>query len=224
MSCKEFPTADFAPWLPALASANMQLLGKVTICLLQGTEWIEFKYDENKSFKIVRWFTDFLSTFPTVTINGVDTTEGFAAIKRIKFPHEGTYNMHRIGKVIHEKNPDITLMLKCTELDTIAMSFHHREPFSNSQPRDLDEFLDHFHFRSMLEHKGVKNVYLEGVYPKLDESNTLDCLEKFGKWLVKGFKDQGRDVNVRINKRWKIFRRRTVGQKVVLEEEAAKVE
>jgi hypothetical protein len=224
MLCKELRTADFAPWLPALAFVNKQLLGEITICMLQGTDWIEFKYDENKPFKIVRWFTDFLSTFPTLTINGVDTTEGFAAIKRINFPHEGIYNMHRIGKVIHEQNPDIMLMPKCTELDIFAISFHHRQLFSNSQPRDIDEFLDHFHFRPMLEHKGVKIVYLEGVHPKLNEGNTLECLERFGKWLVKGFKDQGRDVNVHINKRWKIFKRRTVGQKVVLEEEAAKGE
>jgi hypothetical protein len=111
-------------------------------------------------------------------------------------------------------------MLKCGELDTIGMAFNFREITTHNytKPRDLDNFLDHFHFRPMLEHKGVKNVHLEGVYPRFGEGNSLKCLEKFGKWLVKGFKEQGRDVNVYINKRRKIFERRTVGTKVVLEE------
>jgi hypothetical protein len=40
--------------------------------------------------------------------------------------------------------------------------------------------------------------------------------------LVKGYKAQGRDVKVHVNKRWKIFEPRTVGQKIVLEDEEEK--
>ena len=111
-------------------------------------------------------------------------------------------------------------MLKCNELEAIGMAFNFREITTEgfTKPRDLDDFLDHFHFRPMLEHKGVKNVHLEGVYPRHGEGNSPECLEKFGRWLVKGFKARGREVNVHINKRWKVFERRTMRQKVVLEE------
>ena len=30
----------------------------------ESTEWFEFKYEEAKPFKIVRWFTGFLATYP----------------------------------------------------------------------------------------------------------------------------------------------------------------
>jgi hypothetical protein len=76
--------------------------------MLQTTEWYDFKYEESKPFKIVRWFTDFLSTLPTILDkDGQETTQGFASIKRINFPHEHRYNERRIGKVINEQNPDI---------------------------------------------------------------------------------------------------------------------
>ncbi|KAH8634255.1 hypothetical protein IG631_09655 [Alternaria alternata] len=102
-SGNELPTAKYAPWLPDLAFTNKQVLGEVTICMLSTTKWFDFKYEEHKPFNIVRWFTDFLSTFPTVMVNGVATTEAFAAIECICFPHESKYNEHRIGRVVDEK-------------------------------------------------------------------------------------------------------------------------
>jgi hypothetical protein len=120
-------------------------------------------------------------------------------------------------------------MLKCTELDTIAMGFNWRQlnirtPGVGSliviSPRDLEEFLDFYHFRPMLEHKGVKSVHLEGVHPRGEPGMTLDCLVEFGK-LVKGFREkQGREVDVYINKRWKIFEKRSLGEKLVVQGEA----
>jgi hypothetical protein len=230
-SGKELPTAKYAPWLPDLAFTNKQVLGEVTICMLQTTEWYDFKYEESKPFKIVRWFTDFLFTFPTILDkNGHETTQGFAAIKRINFPHEHHYNERRIGKIIDEQNPDVQLMLKCTELDTIAMGFNWRQLTIRTpgaghliviSPRNLEEFLDFYRFRPMLEHKGVKSVHLEGVHPPDDPGATLDCLVEFGRWLIKGFREkQRREVDVYVNKRWKIFEKRSVGEKLVVSGEA----
>jgi hypothetical protein len=51
---KELPTAKYAPWLPALAFTNKQLLGEVTICMLQTTKWFDCKYNETKPIKIAR--------------------------------------------------------------------------------------------------------------------------------------------------------------------------
>ncbi|CAE6997397.1 hypothetical protein CFE70_000477 [Pyrenophora teres f. teres 0-1] len=221
-SDSELPTAKYAPWLPALAITNKQVLGEVTICMLQSTEWFEFKYEEAKPFKIVTWFRNFLATFPRVVVAGLETTEGFAAIKKLNFPHAGKYNEHRVGRVIDEDNPDICLMLKCRQLDTMAMSFNWRQLVNNfysRQPRELEEFLDFFHFRPILEHGSVRNVYLEGVYPRDGEARTLECMDGFAKWLVRGFRARGREVNVHVHKRWGIFHHRKVGKKVVLQEE-----
>jgi hypothetical protein len=217
----ELLTAEYAPWLPNLAFPNKQLLGEVSVCMLSTTKWFDFKYEEYKTFKIVRWFTDFLSTFPTVMVDGVATTEGFKAIKRIGFPHASKYNEHRIGRVVNEKNPDITLMLKCTKLDAIAMVFNWRQLVNNTHardPRDLYDFLDFFHFEPMLEHKNVNNIYLEGVYPREGEGQTLACLFAFGKWLVKEFRRRGREVNVHMQKRCGSFVGRIVGLKLVVDE------
>jgi hypothetical protein len=221
----ELPTAKYAPWLPILAFANKQLLGEVTVFMLSTTAWFDFKYEEHKPFKIVRWFTDFLSTFPTKVVDDVATTEGFAAIKRICFPHASKYNEHRVGRVVDEKNPDITLMLKCTKLETIAMVFNFRQLVKNmwsQEPRDLEDFLDFFHFRPMLDHEGVENVYLEGVYPWNGEGRTMVCLVMFGKWIIKEFEKRGRKVNVHIHKRCGPFVGRRVGPKLVVDEEVAK--
>ena len=223
-SGNELPTAKYAPWLPDLAFTNKQVLGEVTICMLSTTKWFDFKYEEHKPFKIVRWFTDFLSTFPTVMVDGVATTEAFAAIKCICFPHKSKYNEHRIGRVVDEKNPDVTLMLKRTNLDTIAMVFNFRQLIKTPwapQPRDLEDFLDFFHFEPMLEHNSVNNVYLEGVYPREGEGQTMTCLYEFGKWLIKGFRKRGREVSVHVHKRCGVFVRRSVGPKLVVDEESA---
>jgi hypothetical protein len=56
-------TARHAHWLPDLAFANRQLMGEVTIYMLKTTELFEFLYNGFNSFKIVPWFTQFLSTF-----------------------------------------------------------------------------------------------------------------------------------------------------------------
>ncbi|KAG9185965.1 hypothetical protein G6011_02521 [Alternaria panax] len=222
----ELPTARFAPWLPDIAFASKQVLGEVTICMLSTTEWFDFKYEEHKPFKIVRWFTDFLVTFPTIMVNDMATTEAFASIKRICFPHESKYNERRVGRVVDEKNPDITLMLKCTKLETIAMVFNYRQLIGGhwaGDPRDLDDFLDFFHFGPMLEHKSIQNVYLEGVYPRYGEGRTMVCLYEFGKWLVKGFRKRSREVNVHVYTRRGPFMGRHVGPKLVVDEEVAKV-
>jgi hypothetical protein len=154
----------------------------------------------------------------------VATTEAFAAIKCICFPHKSKYNEHRIGRVVDEKNPDVTLMLKCTNLDTIAMVFNFRQLIKTPwapQPRDLEDFLDFFHFEPMLEHNSVNNVYLEGVYPREGEGQTMTCLYEFGKWLIKGFRKRGREVSVHVHKRCGVFVRRSVGPKLVVDEESA---
>ncbi|KAI4607658.1 hypothetical protein J4E83_009555 [Alternaria metachromatica] len=229
----EMATATFAPWLPALAFANKQLLSEVTLFMLSTTEWFDFKYDAKKPFKITRWFADFLSTFPAVTIDGVATTQGFAAIKRINFPHVKYIPYTRANYDI-DGNLDIPLMLKCTQLDTIAMSFHwiqlvDRAYTQYQRPRDLEDFLDAFHFRPMLEHCGVRKVYLEGVNHLQGGQQRLACLYEFGEWLVKGYRKRGREVNVHINERRQRFDGRTVGPKLVVEdseeeEEAPEVE
>ncbi|KAI4633678.1 uncharacterized protein J4E87_000842 [Alternaria ethzedia] len=228
----ELTTAIVAPWLPALAFANKQLLSEVTLFMLTTTEWFDFKYDAKKPFKIARWFADYLSTFPTVTIDGVATTQGFAAIKRINFPHVKYIPYTRANYDI-DGNLDIPLMLKCTQLDTIAMSFHwiqlvDRAYTQYQRPRELEGFLDAFGFRPMLEHRGVKKVYLEGVNHLQGGEARLACLYKFGEWLVKGYRKRGREVGVHVSERRQRFDGRTVGPKLVVEdseeeEEAPKV-
>ncbi|KAI2486457.1 hypothetical protein Ptr902_00590 [Pyrenophora tritici-repentis] len=218
----ELPTAKYAPWLPVLAFTNKQVLGEVTICMLQSTEWFIFKYEEAKLFKIVTWFANCLATFPRIVANGLETTEGFAVIRKLDFPHASRYHEHCVGPVVDEKNPDICLMLECGQLDTIAMSFHWRrlvKDFDTRQPRELEDFLDFFHFRPMLEHESMKNVYLERVYPRDEEERTLECMDEFAKWLVRGYRARGREVNVYVHKRWRVFHHMTVGKKVVVEEE-----
>jgi len=219
----ELTTTTFTPWLPALAFANKQLLSEVTLFMLSTTEWFNFKYDAKKPFKITRWFADYLSTFPAVTIDGVATTKGFAAIKRINFPHV-KYRAHIIRfKHDIDENLDISLMLKCTQLETIAMSFHwiqlvDRAYTQYQRPRDLEDFLDAFRFRPMLEHRGVKKVYLEVVNHLQGGEGRLACLYRFGEWLVKGYRKRGREVDVHISERRQRFDGRTVGPKLVVED------
>jgi len=228
---EELTNATIAPWLPALAFANKQLLSEVTLFMLSTTEWFDFKYDAKKPFKIARWFADFLSRFPAVIIDGVATTQGFAAIKRINFPHVKYIPYTRANYDI-DGNLDIPLMLKCTQLDTIAMSFHWVQlvdrPYTQytqyQRPRDLENFLDAFQFRPMLEHGGVKKVYLEGVNHLQGGEWRLACLYQFGEWLVKGYRKRGREVDVHISERRQRFDGRTVGPKLVVEDSEDELE
>lgn len=99
----------------------------------------------------------------------METTEGFAAIRKLNFPHASKYHERRIGRIIDEKNLDICIILKCRQLDTIGLAFNWRQLVKDvftKEPRELDAFLDRFHFRSMLEHEVVKNMYLEGCLPE----------------------------------------------------------
>lgn len=64
---KEIPNAKYAPWLPSLTFVNKQILGEVSIWMLQTNEWFELKYEEGRPFKIVAWFADFLFTFQNVS-------------------------------------------------------------------------------------------------------------------------------------------------------------
>ncbi|KNG46277.1 hypothetical protein TW65_86914 [Stemphylium lycopersici] len=220
-SIAELPPPRFAPWLPALAFANKQMLGEITICMLQTTEWFDFKYDETKTVKIVSWFADFLASFPAyVDSKGALTTEGFAAVKKIGFPHAGKFNECRGGRSVDEVNLDMALVLRCTELNTLALSFNWRQLVGSSPelvPYELEDFLGFFHFALMLEHRGLKEVHLEGVYPREGEGRTMECLYQFAEWIVRGFNEKGRVVDVYVHKRWKIFQRRTRGEKIVFE-------
>ena len=212
-------TPKYAPWLPSLAFANKRIFGELTIYMLQTTEWFELFYNGYKPFKIVPWFTQFLSTF--------HKDEAFKSIKRIDFPNAYRYNECRAGKVIDEQNPDVQLMLRCTNLDTIAMTFEwlkliaqDRNGYWDMIPRDLDDFLEFYQLHPMLEHKSVKRVYLAGIHPYEEEGDTLQCLDEFAKWIVKGFeKKQGRVVDVYMHKRNTTFAGRAVGTKMVFEDE-----
>jgi hypothetical protein len=208
-------TARYVHWLPSLAFANKRLIGELTIYMLQTTEWFEFHYDAYKPFKIVPWFTQFLSTF--------HQNEAFKAIKQINFPHAYRYNERRVGNVIDEQNPDIQLMLHCTNLDTIAMTFKYtklmrrrRHGFLSGKPRDLQEFLEFYQLQPMLEHKSVKQVYLVGIHPQSEDQDWLRCLREFGKWIVKGYKEkQGRVVDVYMHEQDTDVTRREAGTKMV---------
>jgi hypothetical protein len=178
-------TSRFAPWLPNLAFTNTQTHDEVTVHMLETTDWFDFSYSEFKDFRIVPWFINFLSTFPD--------NEGFNAIKRINFPREYSYNAFRAGKLIDERNPNVQLMLRCPKLEIMAMTFkwHTLTSCWHTTPRDLEDLLNHFQLRPMLEHKHVKQVHLEGVYVCEGEGGvTLLCLEHFAKWIVKGFREK----------------------------------
>lgn len=213
-----FCTARYVYWLPHLAFVSKQLIGEVTIYMLQTTEWFEFLYKGNKPFRIVPWFTQFLSTF--------HQNEAFSAIRQINFPNAHRYNECRVGKVIDDKNPDVQLMLRCTKLETMAMTFdwgrlmdQNPKSYYSMGPHKLDDFLDFYQLRPMLEHKHVKKVYLVGVYPSGGEGKSLHCLERFAKWIVKGFwEGQGLVVDVYMHKRCTSFAGRVVGTKMVFEE------
>lgn len=159
------------------------MLGEVTICMLQTTEWFDFKYDEAKAVEIVSWFADFLASFPAyVDSKGALTMEVFAAVKKIGFPHASKFNERLVARVVNEVNLDIALMLKCTELDTLALSFNLRQLVESQLervPRELDDFLEFFHFAPMLEHRGLKEVHPEGVYSREGEERTMECLYQF---------------------------------------------
>jgi hypothetical protein len=207
----------YAPWLPALAFVAKQILGEVTIHMIRTTEWFDFVYHSRKSLKIVQWFTAFLSLFPS--------NKAFDAIRQIYFPSAGSYNKHRVGKVIDEQNPDIQFMLRCTSLETIALTFHWSQLNTalksfQPKPRDLKDFLDFFHLRPMLKHRNIKQVHLEGIYPGNAKGDRLKCLEEFAKWIIRGFQEkQGRVVDVYLNKCRHISVCRVVGEKVRVEEE-----
>ena len=114
-------------------------------------------------------------------------------------------------------------MLKCTQLDTIAMSFHwiqlvDRAYTQYQSPRNLEDFLDAFQFRPMLEHCGVKRVYLEGVNHLQGGEARLACLYQFGEWLVKGYRKRGREVDVHVSERRQRFNGKTVGPNLVVED------
>jgi hypothetical protein len=210
-------TARYAHWLPQLAFVNKRLISEVTIYMLQTTEWFEFLYKGYKPFHIVPRFTQFLSTF--------HQNEAFNAIRQINFPNTHRYNECRVGKVIDDKNPDLQLMLRCTKLETMAMTFDQSKLRSRSKmeyhsmvPRNRNDFLDFYQLRPMSEHEHIKKVYLVGVYPSGGEGDSLICLEMFAKWYVRGFKKkQGRVVDVYMHKRYTSYAGRVVGTKMVFE-------
>jgi hypothetical protein len=78
--------------------------------MLETTGWLEFNNDGEKPFKIVRWFMKFLVTIPKIMKSGIETTEGFAAVGCIDFPHEHKYK---------EEKPDVTPMLRCTDQEDV---------------------------------------------------------------------------------------------------------
>jgi hypothetical protein len=210
-------TTSYVHWLPDLAFVNKQLIGEVAIHMLETTELFEFLYNGYSPFKIVPLFTQFLSSFYQ--------NEAFNAIKHINFPQAHRYNEHRVGKVIDEQNPDVQLMLKCTSLETMALTFKWRKlqalKYNENYelvPRDLNDFLDFYQLRPMLEHKSVKKVYLVGKYPHNGENDSLKCLEQFAKWIVKGFREkQDRVVDVYMHKRCTSYAERDLGTKMVFE-------
>jgi hypothetical protein len=109
--------------------------------MLKTTDWFDILYESDKPLKIAKWFTCFLSTFPNY--------EAFKAIKRLNCPHAYQYNENRTGKVIDEQNPDIQLMLRCPNLEIVAMTFNLRVltnwwTDSMEPPRDLDDFQTFF--------------------------------------------------------------------------------
>jgi hypothetical protein len=207
-------TTKMAPWLPLLAFVNKQLLGEVTIHMLKTTDWFDILYESDKPFKIAKWFTYFLSSFPNY--------EAFKAIKRLNFPHAYQYNEYRTGKVIDEQNPDIQLMLRCPNLEIMAMTFNLRvlTNWWTEQPRDLGDFLHFFQIRPILEHRNIKQIHLEvnllSEWVEVDATQ-MKCLEEFGRWIIEGFREkQNRTVDVYINKRTEALETRTVGEKVIV--------
>lgn len=165
-------TSRFAPWLPNLAFANKQAYDDFAIYMLRTTGWFKFSYSELKPTKILPWFINFLSTFPN--------NESFNTIKRIDFLREYAYNGMRKGKTIDEHNPDIQLMLRCPKLEIMAMAFnkHTLTTGWHTKPRDLEDLLNHFHLRPMLEHTHIKQVHLEGDYVRESgEGVMMPCLE-----------------------------------------------
>ncbi|KAH7091358.1 hypothetical protein FB567DRAFT_518488 [Paraphoma chrysanthemicola] len=207
----------YAPWLPALAFAKKQVFGEVAVYMLRTTKWFDFVYMYDRPCKIVTWFTHFLSTFPH--------DEAFKTIKRINFPYAYHYNENRFGKVIDEQNPDVQFMLRCPNLEIMAMTFsayalttslNHMYWWSRD-PRDLDDFLTFFQLHPILEHKNIKQFHLDRVFAVDFDLNERNCLQKFGEWIVKGFREkQDRTVDVYINERLGDFRDRVVGRKVIV--------
>lgn len=203
-------------WLPALALTSKKMHDEGAKYMLETTRWIDLMYQENKPVKIASRFAEFLSAFPDGQAAGV--------VKRINFPHEHRYNERRVGRVIDEQNPDVQLMLKCPKLETVAMTFHwgklvSREVDMNGEtkPRDLEDFLDFFHLRPMLEHEGLQKMHLDGIYPKYGkDDDKLECLEAFAKWIVEGFREkQGREVEVFLLKWWKRWEGSKAGKKFI---------
>jgi hypothetical protein len=116
-------------------------------------------------------------------------------------------------------------MLRCTKLETMAMTFdwgklmiRSKMEYYSMAPRNLNDFLDSYQMRPMLEHQHVKKIYLVRVYPSDGEGDSLKCLEMFAKWIVRGFREkQGRVVDVCMYKRCTSFAGRVVGTKSVFE-------
>lgn len=184
----------FAFFLPPLAFANRQLRGEVTRHMLRSTVKIVIKNDWESPLKVVDYLTSFLET----VTNDYDENV-FASIHSLNFPH-----FHRFPSVSTPGtapasgvvNPDVSFMLRCTRLRTLQLTFH-----GSTTKRPLEEFLDFFGLRPILQCEELKEVYLDGIIPSFGNVATLQTLEDFGFWIKEGFAAQGKLMKIFISKR-----------------------
>ena len=94
-----------------------------------------------------------------------------------------------MGKVIDEPNPEYPPYAQCTQLVysarylgsglQLAKAYKMGNGNSNAVTRAIDEFLNFYHFRPMLEHRHIQNIHLDAVYPRDGEDDTLRCFHDF---------------------------------------------
>jgi hypothetical protein len=174
-------------WLPALACTCPQLLGEVLVHMLVYTERIDLKYiHTNHKFKIATWFRKLLNAIPE--------GGGQYAVKYLNFPHISLFNELMMPPAI--TNPSVQLAIACRSLRKLDMIFHFKKLSRYNDRSDrraslsVDEVLDHFKLRPLLECKNLQDVFFDGIQglPSCGgQESGVDTLIELGKWLVKGF-------------------------------------
>lgn len=195
------PPPAFAYFLPPFCFANRQLRDEVAKHMLRHTEEYVFKYYEVSPVKITKYFTQFLEAITSPGDNA------FAYIRYINLPHIHRYN----GVKEDGSNPDVTLITRCTCLNKIRMTFYAAamNKYTDDQEgarvhRSIDEILDYFGLRPILECKSLDEFWLDGIYPHPSygfPGDPLKPLDELGWWIKTGFAEKSKDVKVFVRHR-----------------------
>lgn len=186
---------------PTLAFTSKPMSGELIEIMLRRTARFDLKYIERTpNFKIPTWLRKFIAAL---------NSDGTKAVKYLNFPHMYKYNDKPPYTL---ENSSVELMLACTNLRQVDMTFHVTklrkiDPDSALWvPRTVMDLVRSFQLWPMFGCKHLEEIYFDGIYyppSRGGDPDHLIALKHLAKFFMKGFLvRQGRRVKVQIARRW----------------------